>query len=336
MNAKLNGANLNRTFATICIVTASAALLLSPHAARADGEILGATAVGRYRLQSNPWVNLHQRLLEAAQFDAPSPAGMTGDALQQWKKAVQTYRAHFGKRNPIFDPELTRLNDELSANAAHNLPAAIAGTAASTLREIMPAYRAAQWPHDDRANRFWISVAVPLLASAGEELAEAHAKAYAAPFPRHILVDVAASAWQFGAYTVGEGDHAHVVIASVVPGNQGFGALEMLMHEPSHAIVDATTGAIGGDLTQLSKSLGVRPPPSLWHAILFYTSGELTRRALAQRGVTDYRPVISEMYGGPFRGFQTPLETHWQAFLDGKMTRDDALRQILIETGTKR
>jgi hypothetical protein len=38
------------------------------------------------------------------------------------------------------------------------------------------------------------------------------------------------------------------------------------------------------------------------------------------------------MYDRGFRGFKQPLETHWQAYLDGKVTREAAIRQILIET----
>jgi hypothetical protein len=106
----------------------------------------------------------------------------------------------------------------------------------------------------------------------------------------------------------------------------------MLMHEPSHAIVDAESGAIGSDLTKAAKELGVKPRYNLWHAILFYTSGELTRRALAKRGVSDYKPVILNMYERGFQGFKQPLETHWQAYLDGKVSREEAIRQILIET----
>jgi hypothetical protein len=38
------------------------------------------------------------------------------------------------------------------------------------------------------------------------------------------------------------------------------------------------------------------------------------------------------MYDGPFRGLRPALETHWQAYLDGKTTREAAVRQILEET----
>jgi len=289
--------------------------------------------VGRYRLQSNPWVNLHQRLLYEAVFKAERPpAGLSADGLAKWKQAVEDYRAYVGRRNPIFNDELVLVNDTLAETTADRLPDKIPAAARRVLEAAMPLYRAAQWEEDDRANRFWIAVAAALLASAGEELAEAHAKAYGVPFPKNILVDVTSFAWQFGAYTVGEGESAHAVIASTVKGTQGFAALESLMHEPSHAIVDSESHAIGSDLKRLSAETGLKPMANLWHAILFYTSGELTRRALARRGVGDYQPYILGMYGRVFGGFRQSLETHWQAYLDGKVSREAALRQILVET----
>ena len=38
------------------------------------------------------------------------------------------------------------------------------------------------------------------------------------------------------------------------------------------------------------------------------------------------------MYKRGFAGFRQALETHWQAYLDGKVSRGAAIRQILIET----
>jgi hypothetical protein len=315
---------------------ASLAALLSwgggvvPQPAGAD--LPASIEVGRYRLQSNPWVNLHQRLLYEARFPDAPPTGLTGEDLARWKNAVEAYRAFLGKRHPIFDHELIALNAALSATRGAELPPSTPKAASAVLAAAMPLYRAGPWEEEDRANRFWIAVAEPLLVSAGEELAEAHAKAYGVAFPKRILVDVASCGWEFGAYTVGEGESAHAVIASTNPGTQGFAALESLLHEASHAIVGATSGAIGSDLARATAELGRKPMANLWHAILFYTSGELTRRTLARRGVPDYRPFITNMYQGPFRGFRPALETHWQAYLDGKATREAAVRQILAET----
>jgi hypothetical protein len=316
------------------IFTAAAALAAAPVAAQPSAPQTDPSRaeVGRYRLQSNAWVNLHQRLMYDARFGEATPADLAGEDLSRWKRAVDGYRGFLGRRSPIADDGLVALNTSLSAAGGAQLPAGIPKAAADALASAMPLYRSAQWDADDRANRFWIALAVPMLASAGEELAAAHSKAYGVPFPTRILVDVTAFAWEFGAYTVGEGESAHSVIASQVTGNQGFGALESLMHEPSHAIVGGGTGAIGTELAKFSAELGIRPMASLWHAILFYTSSELTRQALAKRGVRDYQPFILGMYERGFRGFRKSLETHWQAYLDGKTSRDAAIRQILIET----
>lgn len=322
----------NRWLAFVIAVLFSS-LILTANVSAQSKLTLSITKVGRYSLQSNPWVNLHQRLLHEVRFKTAPPAALSGDDLSKWKKAVESYRMFLGNRHPIFNIELTRLNAELSATPTLKLPASIPATASKILEAAMPLYRSAQWEEDDRANRFWIAVVEPKLALVAEELADAHDKAYAVPFPKRILVDVSPLAWEFGAYTVGQGESAHVVISSTDPGYRGFAALEMLMHEPSHAIVSSDElGAIGSDLKRAATELGVKPMANLWHAILFYTSGELTRRALAKRGVSDYQPVIIGMYERGFRGFRQSLETHWQAYLDGKVSREAAIRQIVIET----
>ncbi len=38
------------------------------------------------------------------------------------------------------------------------------------------------------------------------------------------------------------------------------------------------------------------------------------------------------MYDRAFGDFRHALETHWQAYLDGKLSRDEAIKQILVET----
>ena len=295
------------------------------------------TSVGPYRFQSNAWVNLHQRLLYEARFGPETPpAGLSQSEQLAWNMAVGEYRTFLGGRSPINDAELIRLNASLSQVKSSSLPDSVPEPASAVLQRAMPLYRVAQWTLDDRANRFWIQVAEPMLASAGEELGDLMSKAYGAPWPKSIVVDVCSYAWEFGAYTVGEPDSAHVIIASIVPGNQGFAALEALVHEPSHVIVDGNSGAIGADINRAAAELHVKPRYNLWHAILFYTAGELTRRALAERGVPDYKPVMLAMYQRGFAGFRQPLETYWQAFLEGKISRYAAIRQIVNETSQPR
>lgn len=290
--------------------------------------------VERYHLQSNPWVNLHQRLMHEVQFESPSAETLSGEDAAAWRRAVEAYREFLGDRSALFDDDLVRLNAALSETQGPELPASIPAAATEVLRAAMPIYERTQWPQDDRVNRFWIALAEPMLASAAAELIAAHERTYGIPFPPRIRVDVSARGWRFGAYTVGDRLKAHAVVSSADPSYQGFAALEMLLHEPSHAIVARSFGAIGGDLARAAEETGREPPRNLWHAILFYTSGELTRRALAERGIRDYEPYMykGKMFEDGFRGFQGPLETHWQAWLDGEVSREEAVRRILLET----
>src|SRR4051794_41729647 len=73
-------------------------------------------AESRWHLQSNAWVNLHQRLMYEARFGpVPPPAGLSADDLAKWKKDVDDYRTFIGKRHPSFTKELADLNAALSA-----------------------------------------------------------------------------------------------------------------------------------------------------------------------------------------------------------------------------
>ena len=289
-----------------------------------------------YELQSNPWVNLHQRLLHQAQFGTPaSPERLSAGEKATWDGVVDTYKTLFKDRSAVFNKELADI-DTAVRGASTTLPDAIPPKAAEALRTAMPLYEKAQWAEDDAINRFWIAVAEPLLRSAGPELLAAHGKAYGIPMPKRIHVDVAPYAGQFGGYTVGDDQQVYTVVTSIDPGYQGFSALEMLMHEPSHGIVGSNDWAVGSEITKVSKELGVKPRYNLWHALLFYTSGELTRQALARRGVTDYKPVIYRgMFDRQFQGMQQSIETHWGAVLAGAKSREEAIRAILQETSPR-
>ena len=316
------------------LALAAVATATSAHVASAAHADPTAVDVERYHLQSNIWVNLHQRLMYEARFgDAPPPEGLTAEDPATWKGAVDGYRAWLGKRSPLFDAELVKLNLELSRTRGAHAPKEIPDAASKALLAAMPLYRKGQWARDDTANRFWMAVAQPLLASAAAELIAAHEKAYGVPFPKTIRVDVVSYGWEFGAYTVGDGNAVHTVIQSTDAGSQGLAALEALMHEPSHGIVAPDSGAIGADLARAASELHVKPPYNLWHALLFYTSGELTRRALQARGVRDYTPVIQiGMFDRQFKGFREAFDAHWRAWLDGRTTREEAMRQIVLAT----
>lgn len=263
--------------------------------------LAAALLATRFELQSNFWVNLYQRLLHDSRVGA--------------------------QRSPVFDPELVAINDALSATPENEEPHGIPAAVREELVSAAPAYRKTQWPDDDRANRFWIASVEGMLHDAEAELIAEHERVYGVKWPAHVRVDVAAFAGPFGAYTTGDAKLAHTTVSSRDPSYRGFAALEMLMHESSHGVVDEWLVADRAKATTVEGA-----PDGLWHAILFYTSGELTKRTLATRGVTDYVPY-AYAHGNYKRGvwpsYLPWIEKLWQAHIDGKLSRDDAIDAIL-------
>ena len=102
----LKGSIARSLFIALFAVAASITLHAQSGPAIGPASAQPATKVGRYFLQSNPWVNLHQRLLYEARFKEPPPAALSGEDLAKWKKAVEIYRVFLGNRNPIVDEEL--------------------------------------------------------------------------------------------------------------------------------------------------------------------------------------------------------------------------------------
>ena len=290
----------------------------------------------RFQMQSNYWVNLHQTMLDAAQNGKPIEATLTDSEKSVWNNAIHVYRVRFFDRSPVFDEELVRINDALST-ATDLPPEGFAEEVTKALLSASPVYRKHRWAADDKSNRFWMSVTEGMLRDAGEDLARDHSRVYGAPFPERVRVDVSPSAGQFGAYTTVSNGLVHTTISSRDPGYQGYAALEMLLHEASHAIVGATSGAIGPEIQNSARASGVLAPRQLWHAMLFYTSGELTRRALRERGITDYTPYIYKqaMFERTFTGLRQPIEAFWQSYLDGRMERSAAVNAIVAATGVQ-
>ena len=89
-----------------------------------------------------------------------------------------------------------------------------------------------------------------------------------------IRVDVTAVANYAGAYTTLE--PLRVTIASTDTRNQGAAAMEVLFHEASHGIATPVELAIARECRQRDKPI----PRDLWHALIFYTTGEVIKPIL--------------------------------------------------------
>jgi len=331
-----------------------------------------------FEFHSGFWVNLHHELYFEARdrLNKTPPPARSGSTLQNkvrtmqdlastltpveqaaWENAIKYYVVNYSDKDLLFNLDLILLKnqlgdfedcDELSGVHKKTCDAGLPGNITQVLDAVAPIYRAHLWPDQDRANRRWVARVSPLVEEQGAGISQRLADIYQAKWPDYkIRVDVTAHANWAGAYTTL--DPLRVTISSTDAANQGDAALEVLFHEASHGIAEPVQNAIARECRQRDKPI----PRDLWHALIFYTTGEVLKPLLsnsptktpADRRSSD--PLHPDRPAGndkdeyiPYvvreglyeRGWNTylPLLTRfWQPYLDGTATFDDAIARMV-------
>jgi hypothetical protein len=316
-----------------------------------------------FELHSGFWVNLHHFLYLQARLRKGSsasmesgtgagplnevPVSLTGfpaEEIRVWQAAVAFYASDLARRDLLLNNDMEIINNRLSELETcpdlegKSSPACRSGLQSDlveTLDRAAPIYRAHWWADQDRANREWIARVAPMVREMGVELSGQLAEVYQRPWPAERLrVDVVWYAGPYGAYT--SLNPTHLTISSHDARNQGVYAFEVLFHESSHALAGAVTEAISREFRQRDKPI----PRDLWHALLFYTTGELVRRDLASGTITiaplrgtdlpRYQPYAARfgLYAGGWENFRSLLDLYWRPYLDGKVSFDTAIARL--------
>jgi hypothetical protein len=299
-----------------------------------------------FEFHSGFWINLHHFLYEQALLrKQPASSGQTANSStnlknqlsseqrQQWDAALDYYTKMMIKRDLTHDDEMIAINDQLSeSEGARDLSkSGLTGDLIKILESVAPIYRTRWWPQHDRANCFWIAVATPMIQQFSQTLIKQLTSAYKAKWPTDLIrVDVVEYANWAGAYTTfNDADKVHITV-STDSGNQGFSALELLFHESSHWMVGPRDGAVALAIARECKAKNKPIPGGLWHAIIFYTAGEFTRRNLSEYGVSDYKPYAYRgLYERAWPNLQRPLELYWQPYLEGTVDFDKAISNLI-------
>jgi len=339
-----------------------------------------------FELHSGFWLNLHHTLYQQArqQRGAPPVSGtakagksakptlqtapaaktpLTAAEQRAWDEAVFYYAANYADKDLLFNTELILLKnqlgdfetcDELSGAKKKTCDAGLPAKLTRTLEAAAPVYRAHYWPADDRANRAWVRRVAPLVTEQGVGISHRLADIYQTRWPTEkIRVDVARFANSAGAYTTL--DPLRVTISSTDPRNQDAAALEVLFHEASHGIAQPVEQAIVRECRQREKPI----PRDLWHALIFYTTGEVIKPILdaepdpgngavpnsadpaaprdaaadprANSQNSQYTPYAKRegLYQRGWDSYLQLLTLYWQPYLDGKVTFDNAIAHIV-------
>ena len=332
---------------SVCLVT----LFFAPFAAAQDEPPQPPLPV--FEFHSGFWLNLHHTLYRLARSQraanstanpaAPSSgiANLTPTEQRIWSSAIAYYSRTYADNDITVSLEMILIKnqlgdfetcEELAGFKRKSCDAGLPAKLTEALDAAAPVYRAHLWPEHDRANRRWIAAVAPLVRRNGLDLAHRLAEIYQTNWPKdRIRVDVTNYASSTGAYTTLE--PLRVTVSSADARNQGAEALEVLFHEASHGIADYVQDAIFRECRQREKPI----PRDLWHALLFYTTGELIRPlALDGSGSaggsgSGYVPyaVREGLYKRGWENYLRLLTEYWQPYLDGRVPFDDAIAHMV-------
>ena len=287
--------------------------------------------VSQLRLYSSFWQNLHHFLWASAWAKrvaaapgsrsqaTPLPPGsdvqMTREDQATWDSAVAIYDREFAAKNLLFDRVMTGLKLGLVDRDDRLTGAPFDNELKTLLLSAAPIYRKYWWPAHDAANRAWIAEADRRTQPHAAGIIAKLTTLYGVPwFTTPVRVDVVRVAQYQGAYT--SDDPTHIVVASADSSYAGYGATEMLFHESSHALIQKVEAAVNAALAASNKRAG-----DLWHVVLFYTAGEVTRQQLAASGIEYGQYLYSTgLFNRAWPRYRAPIETHVQPYIDGKIT----------------
>jgi len=289
--------------------------------------------VSQLRLYSSFWQNLHHFLYVSAwatrpvvprapRLAMPLPpdpvVSLTPEEKSTWDAAVTYYDRNVASRDLLFDDDLTHVKLAL-ADADDALGSVrIDEALRSTLLEAAPIYRKYWWTDHDAANRSWVErVSRQTPTVAGPIIARLTAL-YGVPwFTTPVRVDVVRAGKSQGAYTSND-PRPHIVVASGDSSYDGWSGTEMLFHESSHALFQKVRLAVDSAAKSANKQ-----PRDLWHVVLFYITGEVTRQQLAKKGI-ESRPYLyaTGLFDRAWPAFREPVERHVRPFVDEQVTLD--------------
>lgn len=300
-----------------------------------------------FDFHSGFWVNLHHFLYAQAkaQQQPKSPAVSQADtqilsslSAQQrlvWNDAVSYYADSLIQHDLLLDQELPVIKQQLErAEASPDLAhAKIPVRLQAVLLEAAPIYRRLWWKRHDAQNRQWIAQLQALLGKYGESLKDSLMQIYGVPWPGYpVRVDTVAYANWAGAYTTIE--PTRPTISTTDPDNQGSAALEILFHETSHGMMDNVRNAFetAEAAVNARRSSGSFDSGTLWHAVLFYTAGDL----VADR-ITGYVPYADKK-GLWVRAWPDPdrslIAQDWKPHMNGAVDLPQAVTKLVEDLAT--
>lgn len=251
--------------------------------------------------------------------------------MRYWQAALNYYRINLVDKDLLFDSSMEKIKTVLVNKESEPLlqDAGFPAGLVTVLNNVSNSYKTYFWPKENANNRSWINAVNSLLQKYGDTIAEEIGRVYKNPWPeKSIRVDVTNFASWAGAYT--SFNPSHIIVSSTDPDNQQLAALEVIFHEASHTLIDSVFDGITKICKQDNKQL---PSSTLWHAVLFYTMGEIMRRHFSAYVPYAYK---NDLLRKAWPQYVRPLDTDWLPYLKGETAFGTALEKLVRDVETDR
>jgi hypothetical protein len=297
--------------------------------ALAAQSIAPVAQVSQLQLFSNFWLNLHHFLYASAWSQRPanpqqrrlamplppgSDVAMHDDERKTWDTTVSYYERELASKDLLFDRSLTAINTALASATSSLDGLDLTPEHQRMLEAAAPIYRRYWWSEHDRANRAWISDVARRTTPVAPQIIDRLVRLYGVKwFEKPVRVDVVRVGKSQGAYTSVD-PQVHIIFASADSSYEGWAGTEMLFHEASHGLIQHVQTAVDQAMTSANKNSA-----DLWHVVLFYIAGEVTRQTLAARGI-EYQPYLyaTGLFTRAWPAFRVPVERNVRPFVDGQ------------------
>jgi hypothetical protein len=273
------------------------------------------------------WLNLHLELYNLAagrkQGRNPNPGGLSPEDAGRWSRCIDFYETNVIMRE-FGDLEMIGANGALcSAGAAARLSARPElARFLPSLEAAAPIYRQHWWTDRQRHNQEWADRAAALIAVHEAGLRADLARAYQGKWP-HRPMEAEVSYYLTGASAYTSLRPTRITVSSWSKRNEGDAALETMFHEAGHGLIWKVQRGIGAAEAKLGRRAR---HPDLWHALLFYTTGELVRRRLPS---LEPYAVKYGMWDNTWPGLLAAVKQYWQPYLDGQADFREAITRVV-------
>lgn len=280
-----------------------------------------------FQFRSGFWINLHHSLFWQAATSGHSESNgsvaLSAPEAFAWRQALEFYRERFHGKD-LLQPGMAEIKNVLgdSGNSQSVRESGLDAGLVNALETAAPVYRSAWWDGHDRRNRSRIEQLALLVSQHGRWLKARLSDTYKTNWPDSpIPTDVVFHANWAGAYTTLY--PTRITISSEDSDQSSPEGLELLFHEASHGLIERIRTSISRRARSLGKLL---PRKSLWHAVLFYSTGEIVRQRFP--GYAPYA-MSHGLWERAWPDHLGALEREWKPYLDGHKDFDSAISGLV-------